>query len=31
MAPQTCPHVKQIRPVTPASEGCAECLAAGDR
>ena len=31
MAPHTCPHVKQIRPVTPQSEGCEECLATGDR
>ena len=31
MAPHTCPHVKQIRPVTPNTEGCEECLATGDR
>src|SRR5437660_2509249 len=31
MAQSTCPHVKQIRPVTPNSEGCEECLATGDR
>jgi len=31
MAPHTCPHVKEIRPVTPNSEGCEECLATGDR
>ena len=30
MARHTCEHVKQIRPVTPNSEGCEECLAAGD-
>jgi uncharacterized UBP type Zn finger protein len=30
MAQNTCPHVKQIRPVTPNTEGCEECLAAGD-
>src|SRR5437899_6656703 len=31
MARNTCEHVKQIRPVTPNSEGCEECLATGDR
>ena len=31
MARQTCPHVQQIQPVTPNSEGCEECLATGDR
>jgi hypothetical protein len=31
MAGHTCPHVKEIRPVTPRSEGCEECLASGDR
>jgi len=31
MARHTCPHVKQIRPVTPQSAGCEECLAAGDQ
>jgi uncharacterized UBP type Zn finger protein len=31
MAARTCPHVDQIRPVTPNSEGCEECLAAGGR
>jgi hypothetical protein len=31
MAPQTCPHVKDIRPVTPNTQGCEECLASGDR
>ena len=30
MAAQTCPHVKEIRPVTPNSEGCEECLATGE-
>jgi uncharacterized UBP type Zn finger protein len=27
----TCAHLDQIRQVTPGSEGCAECLATGDR
>jgi hypothetical protein len=31
MARQTCPHVERIRPVKPNTEGCEECLAAGDR
>ncbi|HEV3258885.1 MAG TPA: UBP-type zinc finger domain-containing protein [Gemmataceae bacterium] len=31
MAPRACPHIKQIRPVTPTSEGCEECLTMGDR
>ena len=31
MAPHACPHVKQIRPITPTSEGCEECLRIGDR
>ena len=31
MAPHPCPHVKEIRPVTPNTEGCEECLASGDR
>jgi uncharacterized UBP type Zn finger protein len=26
-----CPHLSQIRSVTPASVGCAECLRLGDR
>ena len=26
----TCPHVNQVRPVTPNTEGCEECLATGD-
>jgi monovalent cation:H+ antiporter-2, CPA2 family len=30
MARHTCPHVAQIRPVTPRTVGCEECLAAGD-
>ena len=30
MARQSCPHLTQIRPVTPNSEGCEECLASGD-
>jgi uncharacterized UBP type Zn finger protein len=30
MARHTCAHVKQIRPVTPNSEGCEECLATRD-
>ena len=31
MATQTpCSHLDQIRPVTPNSEGCAECLTMGD-
>ena len=30
MARPTCPHVKQVRPVQPNSEGCEECLATGD-
>jgi uncharacterized UBP type Zn finger protein len=25
----TCPHVNQIQPVTPNTEGCEECLATG--
>ena len=31
MAPHVCPHVKQIRPVTPTSDGCEECLTIGDQ
>src|SRR5262249_53531759 len=31
IASHTCPHVNQIRPVTPNTEGCEECLATGDR
>src|SRR5438105_395396 len=31
VARHTCPHVKQIRPVTPSSEGCEEYLAAGEQ
>src|ERR1700722_19270921 len=30
MARNTCPHLKQIRPVSPNTEGCEECLALGD-
>jgi uncharacterized UBP type Zn finger protein len=30
MARQTCPHLNQIRPVSPRTEGCEECLATGD-
>ena len=29
MAKQTCPHVQHIRPVTPNTQGCEECLAMG--
>ena len=29
-AAPTCPHLGQIRNVTPASKGCAECVARGD-
>jgi uncharacterized UBP type Zn finger protein len=28
---QTCPHLREIREVTPRTNGCAECLASGDR
>lgn len=28
--PAECTHLKQIRPVTPNTEGCEECLASGD-
>ena len=31
MARHACPHVEQIRPVTPRSQGCEECLASGGR
>ena len=31
MAQHACPHVAQIRPVTPNSQGCEECLASGGR
>jgi hypothetical protein len=31
MATKTCPHVKEIRPVTPNTEDCEECLATGER
>jgi uncharacterized UBP type Zn finger protein len=31
MDPHGCPHVKQIRSVTPKTEGCEECLAIGGR
>jgi uncharacterized UBP type Zn finger protein len=31
MVQHTCPHVNQIRQVTPNSEGCEECLSAGDQ
>jgi hypothetical protein len=31
MVRQTCPHVQLTRPVTPKSEGCEECMAAGGR
>ncbi len=30
MTTQACPHLTEIRDVTPASQGCAECVAAGD-
>jgi uncharacterized UBP type Zn finger protein len=30
MPQPSCPHLNQIRAVTPGSEGCAECLASGD-
>ena len=30
MVRRTCPHVKQIQPVTPNSEGCEECQTTGD-
>ena len=30
MARNTCPHLKQIRPVSPNTDGCEECLAMGD-
>jgi uncharacterized UBP type Zn finger protein len=30
MSQSSCPHFTQIRPVTPGSQGCAECLASGD-
>lgn len=29
MSQPTCPHLDQIRDVTPSSQGCAECLASG--
>jgi hypothetical protein len=29
--PYACRHLDQIRDVTPASEGCQQCLALGDR
>ena len=31
MSSPACPHVEQIRPVTPRTEGCEECLAMGSR
>jgi uncharacterized UBP type Zn finger protein len=31
MVRPTCPHIKQIRPVTPHSAGCEECLRTGDQ
>jgi hypothetical protein len=31
MTRHTCPHLNQIRPVTPNTDGCEECLASGDR
>jgi uncharacterized UBP type Zn finger protein len=31
MSTPSCPHLNQIEAVTPNSEGCAECLAKGDR
>jgi hypothetical protein len=31
VAKQSCPHVQHIRPVTPNTAGCEECLAAGDQ
>ena len=30
MSQPVCPHLNQIRAVTPGSQGCAECLASGD-
>jgi uncharacterized UBP type Zn finger protein len=30
MAAATCNHVSQIRPVTPNTDGCEECLKTGD-
>jgi uncharacterized UBP type Zn finger protein len=30
MSQPSCPHLSQIRPVTPGSQGCAECLASAD-
>ena len=30
MARHACPHVDQIRSVTPNSDGCEECLTTGD-
>jgi len=29
-AEATCPHVKEIRKVTPSGKGCKECLEMGD-
>jgi uncharacterized UBP type Zn finger protein len=31
MSGHTCPHVKQIRPVTASTAGCEECLATGSQ
>jgi uncharacterized UBP type Zn finger protein len=31
MARQACSHVNGIRPVTPKTEGCEECLTRGDQ
>jgi uncharacterized UBP type Zn finger protein len=30
MPKRACPHVREIRDVTPTTNGCAECLASGD-
>ena len=30
MRKQSCPHVGQVRAVTPHTKGCEECLASGD-
>jgi uncharacterized UBP type Zn finger protein len=30
MTETACPHVEQIRDVTPSAEGCEDCLAIGD-
>jgi len=28
---RTCPHIALVQPIAPTSQGCAECLALGDR